>query len=322
MDTGSHILIGVTLGGLAYLDPAVAQNSHLAEAVMVSTIIGSNAPDFDTIVRLKGYLSYIKFHRGVTHSFPALFVWPLLIATGVAFFFDLFSYWLTLYLFSFVATSLHVFLDLLNVYGVQAARPFIHKWLHLDILSIFEPFLFLVHLLGVLLWLFSEYDPGKIFLAVYLISFLYILLRFYQHHKKISELKEFFQLPGSYHLFPDFNFHWFHWRFVVETTDSFYTGRVIFNKAEIENIYPKNGFNPIIEATRKTDGVRAFLNFAQKIYVTYHEKHDGFEVTWSDVRFWYGKKLPFGVKIQLDRNLNVIGEKIAWQKKSWEPPYV
>ncbi|MFC4768272.1 metal-dependent hydrolase [Effusibacillus consociatus] len=47
MDTGSHLLLGVTLAGLAQIDPAVAQNPSLAHALMVSTVVGSHAPDFD-----------------------------------------------------------------------------------------------------------------------------------------------------------------------------------------------------------------------------------------------------------------------------------
>lgn len=75
MDTGSHLLLGVTLGGLAHLSPGVASDPVLAQAVMAATVIGSNAPDFDTVVRVKGQTTYIRYHRGVTHSIPALFLW-------------------------------------------------------------------------------------------------------------------------------------------------------------------------------------------------------------------------------------------------------
>ncbi|WP_231506424.1 hypothetical protein [Paenibacillus sp. UNC451MF] len=43
---------------------------------------------------------------------------------------------------------------------------------------------------------------------------------------------------------------------------------------------------------------------------------------WRDVRFWYNHRLPFGVDVQLDRNLNVVDHSLGWWKKAWDPPFV
>ncbi|UJF35985.1 metal-dependent hydrolase [Paenibacillus hexagrammi] len=56
MDTGSHLLFGVTLAGLACLEPAIVHEPALAHAILAGTLIGSHAPDFDTVTRLKGVL--------------------------------------------------------------------------------------------------------------------------------------------------------------------------------------------------------------------------------------------------------------------------
>ncbi|MGO4276683.1 metal-dependent hydrolase, partial [Paenibacillus sp. TAF58] len=80
MDTGSHLMFGVTLAGLACLEPAVAQEPALAHAILAGTLIGSHAPDFDTLARLRGYANYVRVHRGITHSLPALFIWPVLLS--------------------------------------------------------------------------------------------------------------------------------------------------------------------------------------------------------------------------------------------------
>jgi len=78
MDTASHILLGVTLGGLATIDPSVS-DTGAAAAVMMGTILASNAPDLDTVLRLRGMNSYIRHHRGITHSLPGLLIWPVLV---------------------------------------------------------------------------------------------------------------------------------------------------------------------------------------------------------------------------------------------------
>ncbi len=64
-----------------------------------------------------------------------------------------------------------------------------------------------------------------------------------------------------------------------------------------------------------TDGVRAFLHFAQHIYVCWKEKNGGYEVQWRDMRFWHKRKLSFGVDVHLDRDMNVVSDRIGWTKK-------
>lgn len=320
MDTGSHLLFGVTLAGLAHVDPAIAQNPVLASAILTGTLIGSHAPDFDTVVRLKGFSSYVRFHRGVTHSVPALLIWPLIISLPIAFLFHVMDDWSTLYLWSFIAVFFHVFLDSLNLYGVQSLRPFTKEWIHLDILAIFEPFLFFIHLLGTMLWIVYGINPGVLFTYVYVITFGYIGIRYVQHDLLMKKAMKAVGIKGVCHVFP--SFHWFHWKYVIETEDQFLTGKIEYDKVISEDTYRKDEKNPVIEATLKTDGVRAFLGFAQRIHVTYKELQDGYEVHWSDVRFWHNRHLAFGVDVHLDRDLNVVKQKFGWRKKVWELPFV
>jgi inner membrane protein len=320
MDTGSHLLLGVTLGGLAHLSPDVASDPVLAQAVMAATVIGSNAPDFDTVVRVKGQTTYIRYHRGVTHSIPALFLWPAVISLLVSAGYGLWGHLWLLYGWALAAVILHVFLDMLNTYGVQCLRPLSQRWVHLDILAIFEPFLFVLHAGGLVWWIFFHGEPGTIFAIVYLASFGYIAVRACQHQLLIRRVKGRFGLDGVYHVIP--SFHPFFWRFVVETDRHFYTGKVEYQHIYVEEVYLKEQRNEIIRATMGVDGVRAFLGFAQRVHVTWKEIHDGYEVTWSDVRFWYDRKLPFGVDVRLDRELNVVSLKMGWRKKMWNPPFV
>ncbi len=320
VDTGSHLAIGVTLAGLAYLDPVVAQNPGLAQAVMIGTLIGSNAPDFDAVLRLKGFSCYIRYHRGITHSIPALFIWPAFISLLLSLAYNSLNWWPHLYIWSFIAIVLHVFLDLLNVYGVQCMRPFNEKWFHLDILSIFEPLLFLVHASGLVLWLILGHDPAQVFSWVYALSFVYIGLRAWYHYLLLRRVKRFLNVKGIYHVLPDLL--GYKWSFVVETDHCFYTGKIVFHQITLEDQYTKEKNNEVVQATMGIDGVRAFLGFAQRIHVTWSELKDGYEVIWSDVRFWYNHKLPFGVVVRLNRDLEVVDYNLGWRKKAWSPPFV
>src|SRR5690625_2048097 len=101
MDTGTHIAMGVALGGLATLDATIANDPTFATAIMAGTIIGSQAPDFDTIFKLKNNATYIRHHRGFSHSIPAIFLWSsaisfliYLLIPGISFLYLLF--WTTI----------------------------------------------------------------------------------------------------------------------------------------------------------------------------------------------------------------------------------
>jgi inner membrane protein len=320
MDTASHLLLGVTLAGLAHVSPTVAENPLLAQAVMIGTVIGSHAPDFDTLVRMRGMATYIRYHRGITHSIPALFLWPAAISLPLVWAYGLQEHALTLYVWTWVAVVFHVFLDMLNSYGVQSIRPFSRKWVHLDVLAICEPPLLLLHAAAAIWWIGFAGDPARIFPAAYALTLMYIAVRAWQHRQLVRDVQDSLGVAGICHVTP--SFHPFHWRFVVETEHCFYTGKIMDRRILLEEIYSKEKSNEIIQATMGSDGVRAFLGFAQRIHVTWKELHDGYEVKWSDVRFWYDRNLPFGVDVRLDRNLNVVTHKLGWRKKAWDPPFV
>jgi inner membrane protein len=320
MDTGSHLLFGLTLAGLAFLEPAVAQDPALAHAVLAATLIGSHAPDFDSVTRLKGNSYYIRHHRGITHSLPALLVWPAVLGLPIAAFFGVWDQAFSLYLWTMAAVLLHVFLDLFNAYGVQCFRPFSKKWYHLDTLSLYEPFLFGLHAAGVLVWWSTKVNAGYLFLGIYGITFLYIGIRSVQHRVLVNKVKRDIGQEGICHVIP--GLHWLRWQFVLETAERFYMGNIDSNRILLKDVYDKDRNHPIVAATLATDGVRAFLHFAQRIHVSWMERQDGYEVQWRDVRFWHNHKLPFGVDVKLDHNLNVVSDTLGWNKKAWDPPYV
>ena len=79
MDTGTHIVMGVALGGLALADPVVSAEAATMSAVFAGVIVGSLIPDIDTVLKLRNNAVYIRHHRGITHSIPAVLLWPLII---------------------------------------------------------------------------------------------------------------------------------------------------------------------------------------------------------------------------------------------------
>nr|WP_307189894.1 metal-dependent hydrolase [Geomicrobium sp. JCM 19037] len=83
MDSATHVVMGVGLCGLATLDPVVAQDQVTFGAAVVGIMLGSQAPDLDTVLKMKNNATYIKNHRGATHSLPAVLLWSVLISVVI-----------------------------------------------------------------------------------------------------------------------------------------------------------------------------------------------------------------------------------------------
>lgn len=321
MDTGSHLLFGATLAGLAIVHPDVSAQPELVQALFVSTLAGSHAPDLDTVIRLKSYRHYLRFHRGISHSLPALLVWPLLISLPVAWGFGVMESLGLLYVWSMLAVMFHVFLDWLNVYGVQCFRPLNKRWHHLDVLPLFDPFLFTIHGLGLSLWLWAGQPAAAVFPAVYTVTFGYIAFRMLYQRRLLRRILLEYELPVSgAQLVPGLLWGW--GQFLLESESEYLTGSLSAGRAALKEAYPKSSGHPAALATLGGDSVRAFLGFAEKVHVSITEAQDGFLVQWRDVRFWHNSKLPFGVDVKVDADLQILREKLYWNKKAWDPPYV
>src|ERR1700691_5050755 len=112
-------------------------------------VLAANAPDFDVVGWFGGPLSYIRWHRNITHSLIALPVMALLTVAIVRVLGRREVRWLPAFLIAMVAVASHLILDLTNVYGVRLLLPFSGQWTHWDITPIFDLVLWTILLLGV-----------------------------------------------------------------------------------------------------------------------------------------------------------------------------
>jgi len=312
MDTATHFAMGFGLAGLAHLDPIVASTPGLIEAVMLGTVIGSQAPDLDGLVRIRGSAAYIRNHRGISHSVPAIFLW-----TGAIFaFIELFmpqTNWLHLLGWIFFAVCLHVFVDLFNSYGTKGLYPFRDKWIAFNTIFIFDPLIFSAHLLGFMLWA-SGLDPGKVFLTIYLLIACYYYWRF-QVQKRITDLvRQKIGRSGTYTIIPTMS--WTHWTFVARTEQIWYVGEVNAGEVIVLDTFKIKSENEIVAAAKKSFRVKSFLAFTHHVHVETKERHFGYEVKWIDLRYrsrYQGKShYMFVAVVYLDYELNILDSFVGW----------
>lgn len=310
LDTATHVVMGFAIGGLATLDPVVAETTANSHSVLVAAIIGSQVPDIDTFLKLRNNAVYIRNHRGVTHSIPAVLLWPIAVAAFVYFFYPEANL-LHLWLWSFVAVFLHVFVDIFNAYGTQAIRPFSSKWVALGVINTFDPNIFALHVIGLALWI-AGFDPGLTFLVIYMILAGYYVLRYIMKSAVRSAVKKTIPDAERIIIAPTMRFN--QWRIAVTSEDCFYVGRAYKRSITIFDRFkripvPKS---EIIEAAKRDKNVSAFLSFSPVYRWEITEYDEYAEVRFIDLRYRSNGHYPFVAIVHLDENLDIINSYTGW----------
>lgn len=310
MDTGTHVVMGLALGGLATLDPVVAGSAATATSVMIGTVVGSQAPDIDTVLKLRNNAVYIRNHRGITHSIPAVLLWPVGITAIVYLFFPEANL-LHLWLWTFLAVFLHVFVDIFNAYGTQALRPFSAKWVALGVINTFDPYIFGLHVVGLVIWALGV-DPGYTFLGVYGVLVAYYIVRFITQRRVLREVRAIIPDATDIIISPTMKFH--QWRIAVMNKHQFFVGRAHDNHVTILDQFNrvKVPESPVIEAAKKDDNLAAFLSFSPVYRWEVDEYDDYYEVKFIDLRYRSKDHYPFVAVVQLDRDLNIKSSYTGW----------
>lgn len=309
MDTATHFAMGFGLAALAHLDPAVAAHPGLSEAVLIGTVVGSQAPDLDGFTRLFGSAAYVRNHRGMSHSIPAIFLWTL----GIFGFIQLLlpqTAWLHLLSWIFLAVFLHVFVDLFNAYGTQGLSPFSKKWIALNTIFIFDPFIFGIHLIGFLLWS-AGYEPGSLFLSIYLLIAVYYMIRYRTRKQLLQTVRQTLSIKGTYTLIP--TFFWNQWSLIIKNDTHWYVGEVNGTESILLDTFTRKPENECIAIAKQNFKVQAYLSFTSFAHVEVKEHDFGYEVRWFDLRYRskHGHYM-FVAVVYLDQSKNIRDSFVGW----------
>ena len=141
MDNLTHTLTGVMMAraGLGRLSPRGT----------LILVLAANAPDVDIISWFGGPLTYLHYHRWVTHALiglPFMALLPVLLARLVQ---RGPLPWGRALSISFLGVASHLLLDWTNVYGIRLLAPFSEEWLRLDMTSIVDFWIWTILLLAI-----------------------------------------------------------------------------------------------------------------------------------------------------------------------------
>lgn len=312
MDTATHLAVGIGLAGLAHLDPLVSQDTGLAAAVFIGTVAGSQAPDLDTLLRLKSNALYIRHHRGASHSLPAAILWTLFISA--------IAVWITgtgeivrTVCWTGIAVCFHIWQDLFNAYGTQALRPFTDRWIAWNIIHIFDPFIFFSHLAAILLWVMQVAPPQLIFSVLYGLLAVYYIWRTlaYLFLKSAIKRRDPFYVKGDrIYIFPTYKIGV--WNVVKRHDDGAFTiGEWARRKLRwIEQV--QSDAHPAVEASRHHPDIQALLRLTDFAYAKCKTTSFGYEVRWIDIRYRHRKQYPFVAIVLFDHQLRPLESYVGW----------
>ena len=345
MEPVTHFLTGACLS-------RAGLNRKTALATLTTTL-AAEAPDLDVLSRIGGPAFGLAHHRGFTHSFLGLIPVSALVVGFVYVIWrlrgsgledpKLAPRWGLLFGYAYLAGLTHILLDFTNNYGVRPFWPFVEKWYSWDIVFIFEPVIFVLLLLGLLLpGLFSlidkevgarQHGPRGRLAATLALSSVVLLygLRDFEHRRAIAALEaRSYQgadaVRVSAYPSPVNPFQWFG---VVETP-------ALFALAPVNSLTPevdpegrlefrfKPEETPVTLAAKKSYLGRAYLDWAQYPITETEElqpPEGGYIVRFQDLRFEQMPGLmsrvlsrrgdrtrPLGAGVALDRSLHVVGD--------------
>ncbi len=335
MDNLSH-----TLAAVALSEAGLNRKTRFATLTLM---VGANLPDIDLVSALGGAATFLKYHRGITHSLLGAAV--LAGALGAAAYYlgrmvppprksgpPLNAGWL--FAISGIAVASHVLMDFTNSYGTRPFLPFSARWYAWDIMPIVDLLLWALLILGLslppLFRLISEEvgaaktksRAGAIFALCSMLALWGV--RDVAHRRVLSMLDAHTygqENPIQLGAFPS-PINPFGWTGVVETGTAFHVLTIsAFDPdvdAEHTTVYHKPESSPVLDAAAKTRTAQIFLDFARFPWPTVERTDDGFDVTIEDLRGATSpaQRRPFVAEIKLDKNLHVLSESFSFLGKS------
>lgn len=312
MDNLTHALHGLGLYAVAATDPMIANDPVAMGAVLWAASLGSQAPDFDFVIRLfLGDVAYLRHHRGISHSIPAWFAWPTLLAGVLWFWYP--GQFALLWWWSFLGVLVHVGMDLLTTYGTVAFWPVVKKRIGLDVLMIIDIVLWVLGGFGIYLWM-AGFTPQQVLWYAGLPSILYILLRVGVHLVLRWRVRQRFCEDSTVcriSIIPFLGL--FRWNFVVEHHEMYTLGSVHLRKGvSVDNSYKRIKEDERFGHVGESEVYRTFHWFARHLLLERREREDGLiQINMADLAYRFRDRLPMTAHVVLDAEGRVVEETLG-----------
>ena len=321
MDNLTHTAVGLFLSRAGF--------NRLTPAATPILLIAANFPDVDVVSAAGGWLTYVHYHRHITHSLVMLPVLALLAVAAVRFIGRRPVNWVGAFVAACVGLLSHLMLDWTNIYGIRMLLPFSAEWLRLDTTSVLDLWIWAVCLLGIAGPFLSRLVGNEIAsggakaghhgrgFAIFALLFIlaYNSGRGVLHARATASLSSrLYEGAAPERVFagPD-AWNPFQWRGVVETSDAFVVQELNLAApdplAARPTLFHKPDPDPAMDAARRTRTFQEFLRFNQLPLwrvTTWPHLENGRLVEVFDMRFGTPASPGFMAKVIVDGRGQVV----------------
>ena len=275
MDPVSHLIIGLGTAALS------GQPMAVTNPIYIGAALGAIAPDLDVATHFNPF-TFLKHHRGITHSIPGLVGISFIITALLAAFFPGGNY-LSYFAWTFLGALSHSVLDSFNSYGTHLLWPFKKQKWSANLLVLCDPWLVLFYAL----LLFSLSGPGLVSRVILLLVAFYIALRYFMRQKLMRHIKSTFGLAESETLVVMPGNFFANWDFVIEKERQFILGRINYYSLHIseEMALEKQLPNPFMERALNSRLGQFFRFFTPYLHLEYKKEQEEHVVFFRDLRF-------------------------------------
>ncbi|MGE5631048.1 MAG: metal-dependent hydrolase [Caulobacteraceae bacterium] len=298
MDPITHAVVGLSIAVLC------GEPISLSNPAIIGCVAGAVIPDGDIIMQLKGDYVYLKNHRGLSHSIPAMFVYSAGLTGLLWLAFGNIMVWKVL-LFSLIGCLSHIALDITNSYGAQILWPLSKKRITLDLLLIYDPMIVALCLL-VLIPAARHIIPPYIIVLAF---FIYLTVRYMM--KKWAERIALEHLDSKYkriyfRIMPSM-VGLIKWHFILKTDKEKVVGEVniLPQKFKIIDVM-KNIDKKLYDIAINTPIAKFFSQFTPIFHVDCENKEGSLVFNFIDLRYYIAKDFLHHATAELNRDLDVV----------------
>jgi inner membrane protein len=320
MDNLTHMAIGLFLSRIG-----LGRWSPLGTPVV---LVAANIPDIDIVSSAGGTLSYLEYHRHLTHSLLLMPVMALAAVAVVRLVGRKPVRWAWAFFAALVAVASHLALDWTNVYGIRLLLPFSSEWLRADTTSVVDLWIwavlaigiagpFLAKLVGSEISSTSKkerhHGRGFAWFAL-IVVLLYDCGRGVLHARATGSLAARMYegtVPLHVAAMPD-PVNPLKWRGIVETPGAYVIQELnlTMDPEHVRgNVFHKPDAEPAIDVARRTAAFQGFLRFSQFPLwrvTPYPALEDGKLVEVFDLRFGSPLAPGFVARAVVDARLQVV----------------
>ena len=291
MDPVTHGLVGAAVAVISGAEVSITN------PLLIATTLGAVAPDLDIVYQSRGHYTYLKNHRGLSHSIPGLAFLASLIGITLSFVFPEANFW-GLILGAFLGALSHTLLDLMNSYGVMLFYPFSRKKYTFNLLMITDPFLIGTSL--AIIYFGAINSMGQYYFAG--VFSLYLLGRLLMRRRAQALIKKYYyQYSEVIVVMPAF-IGLFQWDFIVRKNNKNIVGQInlITNKIKIHKRLRLIS-EEIKETLEDTKIGEFFKEFTPFWHIDYRIVDDKIVGVFTDMRYFVKNKFLHHATVIVDK---------------------